>query len=607
MRQFSSLIRRFGRDERGAFAVIFGLMSIVLIALGGAVVDYVSLEQMRNRGQIALDAATLALQPEIFKKPVNVTNIQTRAQDLVLDRLAGEHSVTAGVLAPVVDVANGTLTLEAEMTVPTIFVSLVGVKTLSARIKSQATRRLLSVEVAMVLDNSGSMGNGGRMTNLKTAACNAVNILFYDRDGMGCTLPSGVTKNENVRISVVPFTALVNIGTDDPNAAWLDWKGESHLAGLGYIPNFDNDDDEDTLFKGPMDRRELFNQTKSSWQGCIEARMSPYDTTDDPPDIPVRKFVPLFTPDTVYRPWDSNYTSNNSYLSDTGGTCAVKTCTQEKTQTNCSSNWWGGWSCYGGVSYKYTKKVGNVTNDMGSASCLPADPVTLSAPTTNYGSTTKTTTVFSLLSERELQDRLCKYDGNTTISSNSTNYLCPTAKLLPLTDNPGTILSRINAMVANGNTNIQQGAVWGMHALTSGEPLTQAKPQAPGQVSKVLIVMTDGKNEPSLINNSSDMNGSVYYSWGFRYDGRLGPKDAVTGSQVTDVMDERTVAACEFARKNRDIDVYTIGLGASTATAKMLNACSSGPEYAYFPNSASELNDVFRAIAGKLAALRLSQ
>ena len=606
MRQFLVLVHRFGRDEGGVFAVIFGLMAIVLVALSGAVVDYVSLEQVRNRGQIALDAATLALQPEIFKTPIKITDIKTRAQALLLDRLGDDPAVSAGLLDPVADVANGTLTLSAQMSVKTMFLTLVGVNKMDARITSQATRRLLAVEVAMVLDNSGSMA-GSKMSNLKTAACNAVNILFYDKDGVGCTTPTGITKNTNVKICVVPFTALVNIGTDDPNASWLDWTGASQVAGLGYIPNFDNDDNASTPFKGPMDRRTLFSQTKSSWQGCIEARVAPYDTTDDPPDVPARKFMPLFTPDTVARDWDDNYTWNNTYLSDVGGSCTVKTCTQEKTQTGCNSYYGWGWYCTGSTSYKYTKQVGSQTTNMGTTSCLPADPVTLSAPSVSTGSTTKTTTVFSLLTERELQDRLCKYNGTTTISSNSTNYLCPTAKLLPLTDNPGTILARINAMVADGNTNIQQGTVWGMHALTHGEPLTQAKPEAPGQVSKVLIVMTDGKNEPSLISNSNDMNGSVYYSWGFRYDGRLGPKNAVTGGQVTTVMDERTVMACEYARNNRDIDVYTIGLGANNDTKAMLTSCASDSEHAYFPNNASELNGVFRSIADKLAALRLSK
>ena len=35
MIQFASLLRRFSKDESGVFAVLFGLMAIVLIALGG--------------------------------------------------------------------------------------------------------------------------------------------------------------------------------------------------------------------------------------------------------------------------------------------------------------------------------------------------------------------------------------------------------------------------------------------------------------------------------------------------------------------------------------------------------------------------------------------
>ena len=66
MFQFAPLLGRFAKDESGVFAVLFGLMAIVLIALGGATVDYVSLEQTRQRAQVALDAAALALQPEMF-------------------------------------------------------------------------------------------------------------------------------------------------------------------------------------------------------------------------------------------------------------------------------------------------------------------------------------------------------------------------------------------------------------------------------------------------------------------------------------------------------------------------------------------------------------
>jgi len=602
MRQMFNLIARFNRDERGAFALIFGLVAVVLIAFGGAVVDYVAMEQVRNRGQIALDAATLALQPEIFKTPVNITDIKDRAEDLLLDRLGEQSGVTATLLTPIVDVASGTLTLEAEMSVPTVFVTLVGVHSLDPYIKSQATRRLLSVEVAMVLDNSGSMGQRSKMSNLKIAACNAVNILFYDRDGLGCEIPYGVTKNDNVKISVVPFTALVNIGTQFKNELWLDWTSASQVAAFGKILNFDDDDDEDTAFLGPMDRRTLFSETNTSWQGCIEARVSPYDTTDDAPDSPERKFIPLFSPDTVY--------NSSNYLSDTGGSCQVKTCTVTSDVSNCYEDRRGNWTCYSSSNDSYVKREGSKTTNMRSSSCLPSNPIlTSTSENLSYrnGSYRGTQTkVYSLLTERELQDRMCKYTG-TRVSSSQTNDNCPSAKLLPLTDQPKSVLDSIDAMVANGNTNIQQGTVWGMHALTSGEPLTEAKAAAPGQVSKVLIVMTDGENYPDLTSDS-DMNGSSYFSWGFRYDGRLGPKsDINTRGKLTNVMDDRTVAACEYARNDRDIVVYTIGLGSDSGTKAMLTKCASDEDHAYFPENASDLNGVFRAIADKLAALRLSQ
>ena len=40
MRRFTDLLKRFRRDESGAFLVIFALLAIVLIATSGAVVDF---------------------------------------------------------------------------------------------------------------------------------------------------------------------------------------------------------------------------------------------------------------------------------------------------------------------------------------------------------------------------------------------------------------------------------------------------------------------------------------------------------------------------------------------------------------------------------------
>src|SRR5690349_8062238 len=87
MRHFVDLVKRFHHDERGIFAVIFGILAIVLVATAGAVVDFTTVEQYRARAQDALDAAALGLQPSIFTDGVTEATIEPEAQDILDERL----------------------------------------------------------------------------------------------------------------------------------------------------------------------------------------------------------------------------------------------------------------------------------------------------------------------------------------------------------------------------------------------------------------------------------------------------------------------------------------------------------------------------------------
>jgi hypothetical protein len=608
MYRFLALVGRFGRDESGVFAVLFGLMAIVLIALGGAGVDYVALQQARSRAQVALDAAALALQPQIFKASYNEETVRAQAEAIVLDRI-GDARIDARVDGIETSVPDGSLYLHAEFTMPTMFVSLVGVPALSASVQAKATRKMLKLEVAMVLDNSGSMASYNRMSYLKEAARCATRIMFYGEVDEDCDEADDAEAQDNVKIGIVPFTMMVNIGTQFSNATWLDWTGQNSISQL----NFDSDDNASTPFAGPVNRKTLFTQTGTSWRGCVEARRAPYDTDDTPPTTSAALFTPMFSPDTA----SGNY---NSYLSDTGGTCQVKTCTEKTVRKNCSYSWWSGWTCSGATTSTYTKKVGSTTTTP-AASCVPANGVVLSGPNTDQsGTTLTTTTTYSLLTQQELQERLCKYNGVTVSDSKNSgpNAYCPSISVLPLTDNVDNVLARINAMNADGGTNIQQGAIWGYHALSSTEPLTQAAPYSSGAVSKVMILMTDGFNEPDYRSYSDTWNGTgIYYSWGFRKDGRLPDTDGIIGNEneynahnskadMSETMDEKTVATCNNA-KAEGIRVYTIGLNPpSQATRDMLESCSSGDGYYFFPEDPSDLIDVFTQIANQLAQLRLA-
>lgn len=633
MQRFLSLARLFGRDERGVFAVLFGLMAIVLVALAGAVVDYIALEQTRNRAQIALDAAALALQPMIFEEPLNTADIRAKAQALLRDRLGivnetGQFGVEAEIADIQVNVADGSLLLVADMEMPTYFVSLVGVQAMSAKVRSEATRKKLALEVAFVLDNSGSMSYTGTGSNgtrqrilfLKDAATCAVNILFYKdvTDSLDTCVPAaGATKLEDVKVSVVPFTMFVNVGAGNANAAWMDTTGASAI----HNDNFDNDDDENTAPTVALPTRQaLFTATGEAWRGCVEARphiktgtlATEYLDTDD--TVPVAgntRFVPLFSPDAANTIGGNNYITNESpAICDRPSTSPIHTtCTYSERRT-CNSN---GGNCgattatqvpSGPVNFSSNQKYAGGYYGAHSQTCDCRSWTSLTAweDQTKSGNSrvfqrTRTCAgadgggyIPTGLSARENFERTCKYRQTVSGSSFSwgPNADCTRTAILPLTDVPATAINTINGMIAEGGTNIHEGTVWGFRALSPTQPFNQGAPYDEA-TSKVLIVMTDGENtaynlpppaNPSYCDATrAGFNGSCYNSaYGFPYNSKNTNANSTSGGNVERLghngannatlvatMNERTRQTCENA-KAAGITVYTIGLATNQAS-----------------------------------------
>jgi Flp pilus assembly protein TadG len=667
MSRLSELLKRFAADERGVFAVLFGVMAIVLIAMGGAVVDYVWMEQTRNRAQVALDAAALALQPRIFQDDYSDESVAEAALAILIERV-GDARISDSIDIEAVRAVpeDGSLYLRARYTMPTTFVSLVGVRSLSARVESEATRKKLALEVVMVLDNSGSMQNEGRMANLVAAARCATNILMYSEvvdSGNTCIPAPGAELVEDVRVGLVPFTMYVNIGAQNANAGWIDRFGTSAIAN----DNFDNDDDEGTPFNTAFDRLALYDQiSNDSWRGCVEARphiksgtlATEYLDTDDTTPVsgqPNTLFVPLFAPDTP----DNLYSMGNynNYTSDSPAVCdrpaqGNTTCRQVQLRTSCNSAMSNG-SCtthtaqtaapVGPVNFSSSAKYPGAYYGQHAPGCSCRTWSSYSSWTHQSGSGNNQTFsrertcvgggyVPTGLSQREYQERVCKYYGNLSHSSGQTgpNADCPVQPLLPLTDDPDSVLAAINNMEALGGTNIHEGTAWGFRVLSPTAPFTEGAPYDEA-TSKVLIVMTDGENTAYRTGN---LNGSYYYSaYGYPYNSRntnansssggnierLGSISSAQGSvsstnaQIVTEMNTRTSQTCANA-KAQGITVYTIGLATGTVTQStpatvqaMLTNCASTPDRARFPAAASELKETFAAIANDLSALRLAR
>jgi Flp pilus assembly protein TadG len=646
MKRLVDSLRRFRKDERGVFMVLFAVLALVLIATSGAVVDFTSVEQSRTRAQTALDAAALALQPRI--KTDNTATLKTKAQTIVTERL-NDSTITVTVGTPTVNTTEGTLELTATMAKGTSFVRLVGINSITANLVSQATRKQLDLEVVMVLDNSISMNSSNRMTNLKKAARCATNILFNSISACDDTTlnasDSLTPTNTSVRVGIVPFTEFVNVGTSNKTATWMIGTGGNQEVSRD---NFDSDDDSATAFSANVNRWGLYTAIGQTWSGCVEARNHTtgtgglyYDTSDLTPDstIPDSLFTPVFAPDQP-----SGY--GNNYLSDTPAACpATPIYTQTTVKTKCNTavttaSQWNSATCSGGTTTTtYSQTVGGVAST--STSTVPSTllHINKSASSTDtysnsvvgsgtykYTITQVKTWTYTPFSDRVLQERLCKYVSGNTVSLGSNFQAGPNADcgvaLLPLTTTKSDVISKISAMGPDGGTNIHQGVMWGFHVISPGEPFTQGKAYD-SATSKVMIIMTDGENTAGSAGMGSGANNTVtewtggdwYLAYSYPYNRRIDASGTMPTSigGIQTEMNARTMTTCANARA-QGIVVYTVGLATSstsnpTAVTAMLNSCATDPdaEHAFFPANSTDLVTVFQQIAGQLADLRLAK
>ena len=175
--------------------MIFFSMIVLLIMLfiGGMAIDMMRYEAERSRTQATADAAVLAA----------ASMRQTRPPATVVQDWFAKADLAGSLTGVTVDNGLNFRSVRAHTRTVTrpYFMHMMGVEQLRSIAASTAEERRTNVEIAMVLDISGSMA-GTKLTQLKDAAAEFVtNILAED------------TENR-VSISVVPYNGQVNVGPD---------------------------------------------------------------------------------------------------------------------------------------------------------------------------------------------------------------------------------------------------------------------------------------------------------------------------------------------------------------------------------------------------------
>ena len=310
---FLKLLRRFGLNRRANVAVTFALAALPLTAMTGMGIDIANATRVRLNLQDATDSAALALARQA---PTIADSAITSTATTYIDASYNDPSPFT-VTNATLDRNTITATIDASASVPTNFAKLVGVSTIPVTAHSVAKGLLL--EIAMVLDTSGSMsesaGSGGsKISALKTASSTFLDTMF----GTSAT-------SQRVSIGIVPFAASVNVGAANATASWMDLNGDSSLATEDFSSSSES-------------RWDLFNDLKNTdWKGCVISRPSSknYDVTDAAPGSadPDTLFVPWFAPDEPDGDNGSYDTGNfnNNYLNDEGGNCSGSNTTKNTT------------------------------------------------------------------------------------------------------------------------------------------------------------------------------------------------------------------------------------------------------------------------------------
>ena len=253
-----SILKRFSKETRGAVAPIFCLALLPMLAFVGAAVDYSRQSNTKSRLQAAVDSAALKL----ARDGRNATDAQlaVMAANYVNAQFQSPNSSSPARIA--VSRTTEKIRITATSSTPVMFMQIAGFGDMPVATATEAAFGRKKIELALVLDNTGSMSRLNKMTELKRA----VAALINDFEAMR---PQG----DEIRVSIVPFDTQVRADANTFRAAsWLSYNPVGPL---------------------PFDTR----VTQAAWGGCIVERgPNAADNNDVSERLPVPGFAETLHP-----------------------------------------------------------------------------------------------------------------------------------------------------------------------------------------------------------------------------------------------------------------------------------------------------------------------
>jgi Flp pilus assembly protein TadG len=187
-------------------------MIIPLMGAVGAAVDYSRASSTRTAMQAALDSTALMLSRDA--QTMSAAQLESKASAYFNAQFHRPEASNVRIEQQFSSPQQGSFNIKVtgNATVNTMFWRVVGQDQVNITASGEVVWGIKKLNLALALDNTGSMASSNKMTALKEAAHNLLNTLQKAEKTPG-----------DVKVSIVPFAVDVNVGIEHVNASWIHW------------------------------------------------------------------------------------------------------------------------------------------------------------------------------------------------------------------------------------------------------------------------------------------------------------------------------------------------------------------------------------------------
>lgn len=586
------MFAKLRRDCGGNVVMIFALSLVPILAIAGFSIDFQQTIKRKAKVQLVLDSAVLAA-ARIKQTGTSDDEVKLSVQQFLDGQIEGLGGITCQAANVYVSTDSEEIDADVSCQQDTYLVKLIGHDQVTFKVASGSDYGIEKLDVAFMFDISGSMNNDNRLTNLKAAAQDAVDIL----------LPEGASQEvlDNTRLAMVSYNAMVNAGDFFEDVTGVT-PTRTYSEDVTIVTGSDNESDEgdleDDILLG------LYNSDTNELIVEFGDDAVLYVDSDLMDSLNIGVTVPSGSD--IYNDDESaelklsgddkhtQYENGSPYalFGDSGG------------------NYYDASWDYG--EYKLRIKLYEKDNRKGDR--IFSEKIEFEIVETEAQITTTETQTYTLTStcvwERDGTDKftdaapgtgaylahqqawfvadLDDKDGgdwkvghpNRVDHSRYDGDECRSAEPVELTNNRDTLNTYVTTLSAGGYTAGHLGVAWTWYLISeewdhifdgTAAPLAYSEPDS----AKVVILMTDGA-----------FNTEVF------------PDQGSSAEQAEDLCDNMKAA---------DIKVYAVALNAPTAGKEVLSYCASGTDYYFEPETAAELTDAYKAIATSISNLRISK